>query len=152
MLVIREYRSSDCGTLAELFYHTVHTVNAADYSQAQLDAWATGIVDLEAWDRSFRAHDSLVALEGETIVGFGDMDPTGYLDRLYVHRDYQGRGVATALCDRLEGAVPGPIVTHASMTARGFFARRGYRLVREQQVERHGILLTNFVMEKDGSR
>ena len=35
---IREYRASDCRSLAELFYKTVHTVNAKDYTEAQLDA------------------------------------------------------------------------------------------------------------------
>lgn len=30
-----------------------------------------------------------------------------------------------------------------------FFERRGYRDVREQQVERQGIMLTNFVMIKE---
>ena len=39
----------------------VHSVNAADYSPQQLDAWASGQVDLEAWDRSFREHCTLVA-------------------------------------------------------------------------------------------
>ena len=42
----------------------------------------------------------------------------------------------------------GPVTTHASITARPFFEKRGYRVVKEQQVERHGVLLTNFVMEK----
>ena len=60
---IRKYRPSDCRELAELFYDTVHTVNAGDYTKEQLDAWATGHVDLEAWDRSFREHHTLVALE-----------------------------------------------------------------------------------------
>lgn len=36
------------------------------------------------------------------ITGFGDMDFTGYLDRLYVHREYQGQGIATLLCGELE--------------------------------------------------
>lgn len=31
-MILREYAPSDCGALAELFYGTVHTVNAADYS------------------------------------------------------------------------------------------------------------------------
>ena len=31
---------------------------------------------------------------------------------------------------------------------RPFFEKRGYRVVKEQQVERQGILLTNYVMEK----
>lgn len=89
---IRPYRSSDCPALAELFYQTVHAVNARDYSPEQLDAWADGRVELAAWDASFRAHDTRVAVEGGVIVGFADLGPDGYLDRLYVHRDWQGRG------------------------------------------------------------
>ncbi len=147
-MVIRAYQPSDCEKLAALFYHTVHTVNAKDYTKEQLDAWATGNVDLEGWDRSFREHFTLVAVEGETIIGFGDISETGYLDRLFVHADHQGEGVATALCDQLERAVSGDIETHASLTAKPFFEKRGYRVVKEQQVERKGILLTNFVMKK----
>ena len=120
-MTIREYRPGDCREMAALFYDTVHTVNARYYTPEQLDAWADGRVDLDAWDRSFRAHTTLVAVADGRIVGFGDMAGDGYLDRLYVHKDWQGRGVATALCDRLEAAVPGPVETHASITARPFF-------------------------------
>ena len=147
-MIIREYQSSDCKELAEIFYHTVHTVNAKDYTKEQLDAWATGQMDLEKWDQSFRKHFCIVAIENEVIVGFGDIDKTGYLDRLYVHADYQGKKVATAICDRLEQAVQGKIVTHASITARPFFENRGYIVIKEQQVVRQGISLTNFIMEK----
>lgn len=89
---IRKYRPSDCRELAELFYDTVHTVNAGDYTKEQLDAWATGHVDLEAWDRSFREHHTLVALEDGAVIGFGDIDGSGYLDRLYVHPALSGQG------------------------------------------------------------
>ncbi len=83
------------------------------------------------------------------IVGFGDMDETGYLDRLYVHKDYQRQGVATAICDALEqNTKAAEFTTHASITARPFFEKRGYTVVKVQQVERRGILLTNFVMKK----
>ena len=140
---LRAYRSSDLPAILNLFRDTVHTVCARDYTQPQLDAWADGRVELAAWNASFLEHTTLVAVEGETIVGFADLAADGYLDRLYVHRDWQRRGVASALCD----ALPGARVTHASLTARPFFERRGWRVVREQQVERHGVLLTNFVME-----
>lgn len=146
---LRPYRPTDCAALAELFYHTVHTVNARDYPPEQLNAWATGQVDLNQWQQSLQAHVTVVAEEQGTIVGFGDMDRTGYLDRLYVHAEHQGRGIATAICQRLEQAVGGTIVTHASITARPFFEKRGYRVVKEQRVERHGVYLTNFVMEKE---
>lgn len=147
-MILRKYQPADCKELAELFYNTVHTANAKDYSKAQLAVWATGQVDLAKWDQSFREHFTVVAVCDGVIVGFGDMDRTGYLDRLYVQADHQGQGVATAICDQLERAVPGNIVTHASITARPFFARRDYIVVKEQQVERQGIWLTNFLMEK----
>ena len=149
-VTLRPYRPEDCPALAALFYETVHTVNAAHYTPAQLDAWAPACgPDLAAWDKSFRAHRTLVAELDGRLAGFGDIDPAaGYLDRLYVHKDLQGRGVATALCNALEEAAAGPVVTHASVTARPFFARRGYRVLRAQQVERRGVTLANYVMEK----
>ena len=150
-MIIRPYQPEDCKELARLFFNTVHTVNAKDYTKQQLNAWATGTVDLEAWNRSLTEHFTLVAMENGIITGFGDMDATGYLDRLYVHRDFQGQGIASALCDRLEPSVSGPITTHASITARPFFEKRGYRVIKEQQVERRGVLLTNFIMEKQRS-
>jgi putative acetyltransferase len=146
---IRKYLESDCKILSELFYNTVHTVNAKDYTKEQLDVWVTGEVDLEKWNQSLKEHYSVVAVEGEVIVGFGDIDSTGYLDRLFVHADYQRKGIATAICNQLEQAVQGNIVTHASITARPFFEKRGYTVVKEQQVERQGIFLTNFIMIKE---
>lgn len=149
-MTIREYRPADCGETAELFYNTVHTVNAGDYTQAQLDAWAAVDMDLESWNQSLLEHYSLVAVENGTVAGFGDLAGAGYLDRLYVHKDYQRMGVGSAICGRLEQAARGKIVTHASITARPFFEKRGYKAVREQQVMRRGTVLTNFVMEKQG--
>ena len=148
-MVIREYQASDGEALAELFYHTVHSINAADYSQEQLNVWATGQMDLDHWNRSFLEHFSLTAVEGKQIVGFGDIDSTGYLDRLYVHKDYQRQGIASAICDKLEQSVTGrTITTYASITAKPFFAQRGYRVVNEQQVIRDGVILINYRMEK----
>ncbi|MGN0803421.1 MAG: GNAT family N-acetyltransferase [Candidatus Faecivicinus sp.] len=147
---IRRYCPEDCREMAELFYETVHSVNAGDYSEAELNAWASGCVDLDAWNRSFLAHHTLVAVESGAIVGFADMDENGYLDRLYIHREHQGRGIATALCDALEqDSSANRFTTHASITAKPFFEGRGYRAVRAQQVERRGVKLTNFVMVKE---
>ncbi|WP_310602003.1 GNAT family N-acetyltransferase [Anaerosporobacter sp.] len=148
-MIIRKYKPSDCEYLIDLFYNTVHTVNAKDYSEEQLNVWATKNVDLAKWNKSLSEHYSVVAVEDDVIVGFGDIDETGYLDRLYVHKDYQNRGIATAICNELEQAFEVcEIVTHASITAKTFFIHRGYNVMKEQQVIRDGISLTNYVMEK----
>lgn len=149
-MVIRKYVPSDCEYLVELFYQTVHTVNAKDYTKEQLDVWASGSVDLEEWNRTFSEHDTIVAVKDNRIIGFGDIDTTGYLDRLYVHKDYQNQGIATAICKELEKVVDvDKITVHASITAKPFFMSRGYKIRKEQQVIRGGISLTNYVMEKD---
>ena len=147
-MFIRKYESTDCREVMALFYQTVHSINRKDYTKAQLDAWATGREDPGAWNRALQEHFSLVAVDDEEIVGFGDIEETGYLDRLYVQAAHQGRGIASALCDQLEQAVPGNILTRSSITARGFFEKRGYHLVRGLRVQRHGIFLPAFVMEK----
>ena len=146
---LRRYRTEDCPLLGHLFYDTVHTVNAVDYTPEQLAAWAPELPDMEQWNRSFLEHTTFVAETEGVIAGFGDIDGTGYLDRLYVHRDYQKKGIGRALCDALERSAGEAerIVTHASLTAKPFFLRRGYLVKKEQQVEKNGILLTNFVME-----
>lgn len=149
---IRVYRTADCPMLLQLFYDTVHTVNARDYSPEQLAVWVTGNVDAAAWDRSFLQHHTLVAEEAGQVLGFGDMDADGYLDRLYVHRDFQRRGVASAIVLQLEEYAGARGVTrfttYASITALPFFERHGYMVLQSNEVIRSGVSLTNYWMEK----
>ena len=150
---IRKYKSTDCAEIAELFYNTVHEINAKDYTKQQLDIWATGDVDLSVWDKSFLEHNTLVAEENNIIVGFGDMDNNGYLDRLFVHKDYQGKGIATSIIIELErqSKIHGISIfsTRASITAKPFLEKHGYHVVSENKVIRNGVELINFIMEKD---
>ena len=133
--------------VSNLFYNTVHSVNAADYSAEQLDAWAREPNQLTAKREVLLEQLTLVAEIDGDIVGFGSIDKFGYLDLLYVHKDYQRQGIAAALCDELEEGF-GTITTYASITARPFFEKRGYVVVKSQQVERFGVILKNFEMKK----
>ena len=147
---LRLYRDGDLPALLELFYSTVHTVCTGDYTSAQLDAWAPRKPDEAAWDASLRSRTTLVAEEDGAILGFGNIGPDGYLDLLYVHKNHQRRGIAAVLCDFLETLYPVDRITvHASETARAFFEKQGYRMLRSQRVERRGQVLTNYVMEKE---
>lgn len=147
MIYLRKYCHLDCQEIVTLFTETVYKINRQDYTRAQCDAWTSSSHDLERWQRLLQAHDSVVAVEKGKIIGFGDIDETGYLDHLYVHHEYQRQKVATKICDYLERNAE-MITTHASITARPFFEKRGYHVVRQQQVSRDGQLLTNYVMIK----
>ena len=142
---IREYADADFEAVARIFYDTIHAVNAKDYSREQLFAWANNVDSLKRRREDLLSQFTLIAeTEGET-VGFGSMDKSGCLDLLYVHKDFHRQGIATALCDELEKGFT-VIKTYASVTAKPFFEKRGYKTIKEQEVERLGIKLKNFEM------
>lgn len=146
---LRSYKEDDFSEVFTLLYETVHSVNAKDYTQKQLDAWVPSDYDTTKLKESLKRNRTVVATtdDGKLIVGFGDIDKTGYLDHLFVHKDYQKRGIAKLICDELEKDFS-IIETHASLTAKPFFLKRGYAVEKEQLVERRGQYLKNFVMVK----
>lgn len=152
-MYIRNYMKGDSQETAELFYNTVHVINKRDYTDAQIKVWAPENRDLKKWNESFSGRKAIVAVEENHIVGFCDITDSGYLDRLYVHSEFQGKGAGKALCreaekyaaDRLNGIVE----VYGSITARPFFESLGYSVVRDNEVIRDGISLKNFYMKKE---
>ena len=151
-MLLRFYRAKDLDGVLDLFDRAVHVCCARDYTQAQLDAWAPPSPDRSRWQRTLSQHYSLVVEGRNGLAAFGDLDGS-YLDRLYVHPDCRGQGLASLLADALEARAQQQGVkrlrTDASLTALPFFLARGYRVLREQQVERGGETLTNCALEKE---
>lgn len=75
--------------LGELFYQTIHIVNQKDYTPEQLQAWAPTRVAPAGWHEKFLHTFTQIAVLENKIVGFGNLERTGYLDCLYVHYAYQ---------------------------------------------------------------
>lgn len=42
-------------------------------------------------NNSLQENYSIVTLDDKLIIGFGDIDKNDYLDRVYVHKDCQGK-------------------------------------------------------------
>lgn len=155
MVEIRKFHVSDISQIVMLFYETVHSVNKKDYTQEQLDAWASKYDEelrMESWKDSMSNNVTFVALIDGKIVGFSDMTQKGHLDRLYVHKDFQRQGIASSLINALESEASRlgltELDTDASITAKSFFEHHGYKLVKSQCVERKGTKLVNFKMIK----
>jgi len=149
---VRLYKSEDCKVIVKLFYDTIHAVNLKDYNSAQLDVWAPEEIDMDMWDKSISNNYTVVVETNGLIIGFGDLDDTGYFNRLFVHKNFQGQGVATIISNELEKYAKQNgitvVTTEASITARPFFEKRVYRVVKMQRIERKGQTLTNFLMKK----
>jgi putative acetyltransferase len=151
--VVRKYRPSDLEAVVSLFQRSVHEIAGCDYSPSQISAWAPEFPDRQAWARRMETGGVFVYERNDEIAGFARIDATGCFDLLYVHPEVQRQGVARALFDRVTSWAVSRGICHlhceVSITARPFFESVGFRVVREQIVERRGLSLQNFRMEKD---
>jgi putative acetyltransferase len=153
MINIRKYREVDAPALANIYYHTIHTVNTRDYSEEQINAWAPSdsIKDYSGWQTKLDKIKPFVAEMESVIVGFAEFEPNGHIDCFYVHHEYQGKGVGTALMtaifDEAEEQGITRIYAEVSITAKPFFEAKEFTVVKEQTVNLRGVELINFVME-----
>lgn len=151
-ITIRRYNVQDTHALIDLFRDAVHAINIQHYSPEQVAVWAPEEIDAARWQQSLANNITFVAEMGSQIVGFADMTHEGYLDRLYVNKDYQGRWVGLHLMRAIEKAARElgleKITTDCSITAKKPAERFGFVVVKEQTVEKRGVVFTNYAMEK----
>ncbi len=148
--VIRRYLAGDAQATLDVFYRAIRVTASRDYDPDQLAAWASPDIDPTDWATYRKEAETWVAEVDGTVVGFTDIDSTGYIDMMFVDPHAGRTGVATALLDRVTGIARsqgiGELTVNASLTARPFFERRGFTVIAEQRVERRGSVLTNFRM------
>lgn len=150
---IRRLAENDIPQMRELFRSTVLCVNSRDYTDEECKDWASCGDSTEHWKDLLSENDYFAALDGVgNIIGFSSMNAGGHLHSLFVHKNWQGKGVGAMLLSEAErlaleyGAEK--IISEVSITARPFFERHGYRTVKEQKAKANRMYLTNYVMEK----
>jgi len=154
MTRLRYYRDEDAPLLHAIFYRAVHEGTVAHYSREQRAAWAPLDHHGAVWPDRLSRQITLVAETPSTEgpQGFMTLGWDGYLDFAYVLPEQMGTGVAAALHDGVLHVAReiglSMLETEASHLARRFFLKCGWREVAAQSVERDGILIPNFRMER----
>jgi putative acetyltransferase len=152
MLEIRLFEARDAEQIAQLFHETVREVNVRDYSSKQVKAWAPDDIYFRNWVEVCSSRLTYVADNGGAIVGFGELEPNGHIDCFYCHKNYQRCGVGRQIYRAIEvKAVElsvSRLFTEASITAKPFFQRMGFSVVKEQEVTHRGETFINYAMEK----
>ena len=151
--MIRVALQSDTVELKQLFQNTVLAINRRDYSQAEVEDWASCGDNLANIKDMIKTHYFIVAVNQQSeIVGFSSITPQGYLHSMFVHKDFQGKGIAIMLLNEIEQyAITNGIMritSELSLTARPFFEKRGYIVEEEQKRKANQLSLTNFWMAK----
>ncbi|MCF1685921.1 GNAT family N-acetyltransferase [Tetragenococcus halophilus] len=148
-MYIRDYTFSDKKETVKMIKQTIQEVNKNDYNKKQIVAWSS--VDEYSWRASLKGHSAVVMVNDRNneIIGFADMDNNGYLDQLFVHKDFQNQTIASKLIDYLEKSIQSKkFSTFASITAKPFFIARGYEVIRTNIVSLRGQQFKNYYMEK----
>jgi len=150
---IRQAKSNDIVEITRLFYETIQTINSKDYPQEDIDDWSSWYSDFEKWESRIVEQYFIVAAFDSRIVGFASLATDGYLDLMFVHKDYQGQGIASQLLSELEKKAREQnnqeIYSEVSITARTFFEKRGFSVKRKQLKKSRERELVNYYMTKE---
>lgn len=153
MMNLRKATISDMPELRDLYQQTIRTVNSQDYNAAQIAAWSGRGDRLSSLENKINTQHFFVAeTPDKVITGFASLEDDGELDMMFVHKDYQRQGIATLLANHIiqtarELGIP-VLTAYVSITARLFFEKIRFRVVREQSVNIDGVELTNYQMER----
>lgn len=152
-ITLRNAIPADLPEMKELYKGTIMQVCADDYDEAQRNIWASSANNIQRWEGLISSQYVLLAVKDGIITGFGSLRDGNYLDFMYVHKEYQRQGIADVLLHALEaeaiGAKSAIITSDVSKTARPFFEKKGYVVVKEQENVRENVILINYKMKKE---
>jgi GNAT superfamily N-acetyltransferase len=129
---VRRARAADAKAVYEVVLRAVRVTNARDYPASVIDRLASTLPEkvaskLEEW------HAYVATVDGQ-IVGTGSLNGR-IVSSVFVHPDYQGRGIGSKLMSAIEGIAEiqteTALTVQSSTTAQAFYARRGFKVVRE---------------------
>ena len=151
-MIFRHAILEDLPAMKELYAGTIRSVCKADYTEEQIAMWASSVNKEERWLDVVVNQFVLLAEIDQELVGFGTLRDRNYIDFFYVHKDFQGMGIARELLNRLldEAISHGVklLTSDISITARPFFEKQGFKVVVEQENVRQDVILINYKMIK----
>lgn len=152
-ILIRRAIISDLSELKELYQDTVLTVNREDYTKEEVKDWASCGNDIEHWSELLKEHHYIVAEnENGMIVGFASVNDYGYMNALFVHKNFLRNGIATSLYKYVEMYAKEigvkALTSEVSITAKPFFEKQGFQVDAQRERQANRLKLTNYKMSK----
>lgn len=151
-MLIRDFVPGDQAELRRVFMSSVHEIARSFYTPEQLDAWAPSAYDEQRWADKMCALRPFVAVIDDRVVGYADLQASGYIDHFFVSGQFPGRGVGSALMDHIHQVANqrgiSELSAHVSLAAESFFSKQGFSVVRRQAATVNGVSMRNALMTK----
>ena len=152
MIKVQPYSLDKSHEVTDLFYAAVHAIADDIYSPRQKAVWAPEPANYGAWASRLAQTLPYLAFCDGKLVGFMELEADGHIDCAYTHPEFQGRGVASTLYEYLEAEATRQgikrLFVEASIVAKPFFTKRHFIEIKQNTLQRHGVELTNYAMEK----
>ncbi|MFJ2989593.1 GNAT family N-acetyltransferase [Collimonas sp. NPDC087041] len=149
---IRRFKIGDEAALFRVFFSAIHGIASRDYTPDQIEAWAPSDLDPKLWVSRVRGIRPFVAEADGEIVGYADVQPSGYIDHFFVSGDHARQGIGSLLMRRIhqEAKLLGvdELTSQVSKTAEPFFVLHGFHVVERRFPICSGVTLQNALMRK----
>ena len=149
-MIIRKAEIDDLPELKKLFSDTIIATCKTDYTINERKVWSSAIAKNEKWLKSLKEEFFIIAESGSKIIGFSSLKNKDYLNLMYVHKDFTRKGLATKLYKNiktksLEYGVE-KLNADVSKTAKPFFEKLGFKVVKENRNIIENEILINYKM------
>lgn len=149
---IRPAVPEDLSHIRQLYFDTITNINIKDYSREQISEWASFSKDIVGWEKRFSEQYFFIAELNGKITGFSSVTDNGYVDFMFVHKDFQRQGIASELLNAVEQIANNlklpEITADVSITARPFFLSNGFEITRLYTKTVNGIKFDDCFMTK----
>lgn len=147
---IRQYKEGEEAEIWSIFYNTIHHINSQHYSADQINAWAPKDLEETIWLSKIQDIAPYVVVRHGKIIGYADLQKTGYIDHFFCHHEHQRKGVGSKLFSFLESkalqlGIP-ELSADVSITAKPFFESKGFEVIKEQLIQLRDQKLVNYKM------
>ncbi|GDY14876.1 acetyltransferase [Planctomycetota bacterium] len=138
--------------ICDVFHDAVHATASVLYTPEQVAAWAPGIRDYQHWHWRCELKRPFVDLNEHRVTAFIELDPDGHIDCHYTRPEWNRQGIggrllrhALTIAEHLK--LP-KVFVEASHLAKGLYLKHGFTVVRENEIVRRGVTLSNWIMER----
>lgn len=149
---VRRFQIGDELSLLSVNRSAVRLIARQDYTREQIEAWAPDDVDREGWCQYMKGLAPFVVEDEEEIVGYADLQTSGYIDHFYVSGHHPRRGIGVLLMRRIHQEAASlalhELTSNVSRTAEPFFSSFGFNVVERREPMLRGVAIPNALMRK----
>ena len=150
-MIIRAMEPADTETIHAIHGMCLQCTLLGRYSREQIDAWMAGRTP-QGYLRAAEAGEAFfVAEEGGAVVGYASWQEDELLS-LFVHPDFQGRGIGSALMsacfDDAERRNATISIVKSVLGAEEFYGRHGFLIVGPGSTSKRGVIIPDTRMHR----